>query len=38
MNDNLKAVERGYKEVFEVPQEFIQKKDAKETDKSLAEA
>ena len=38
VNDNLKAVERGYKEVFEVPQEFIQKKDAKETDKSLAEA
>lgn len=38
VNDNLKAVERGYKEVFEVPQEFIQKKDEKETDKSLAEA
>ncbi len=38
VKDNLKAVKRGYKEVFEVPRDFIQKKAEKETDKSLAEA
>ena len=36
--DNLEAVKRGYKEVFEVPRDLIQTEVEKETDKSLVEA
>ena len=38
IEDNLKAVKRGYSEVFEVPRELIQQTSEPEKDKSLAEA